>query len=295
MLQCPRRHACGAWTSEWESAMTAPDETTAGGDPPFLTLILPAYNESRRLPRSLATIRAYLERGGLVADVIVVDDGSEDGTSDVVKAAARIWPALRLLRTEHRGKGHAVRAGLLAADGIYSFICDADLSMPIEQIARFLPPERLDAQIVIATREGPGARRFGEPWRRHLMGRIFNALVRALALPGIQDSQCGFKCLRTDIGRELAAVQTIDGWGFDVELLYVARRRGHRIEEVPIDWHYEPSSRISPLRDSWRMTREVLAVRRNARQGCYDSADACGERRNGASTSGQAAVGAKRL
>jgi dolichyl-phosphate beta-glucosyltransferase len=271
--------------------MTAPDETTAGGSPPFLTLILPAYNESRRLPRSLAAIRAYLERAGLAADVIVVDDGSEDGTSDVVTATARAWPAVRLLRTEHRGKGHAVRTGLLAADGVYSFICDADLSMPIAQIARFLPPERVDVQIAIGTREGPGARRFGEPWRRHLMGRVFNALVRALALPGIQDSQCGFKCLRTDIGRELAAVQTIDGWGFDVELLYVARQRGYRIEEVPIDWHYEPSSRISPLRDSWRMTREVLAVRRHARQGCYDgdSADARGERREGAPASGRAA------
>lgn len=272
--------------------MTAPDETTAGDGPPFLTLILPAYNESRRLPRSLRAIRECLERGDLTADVIVVDDGSEDGTSAVVKAAARAWPALRLLRTEHRGKGHAVRAGLLAADGAYSFICDADLSMPIEQIARFLPPARTDVQIAIGTREGPGARRFGEPWRRHLMGRVFNALVRALALPGIQDSQCGFKCLRTDIGRELAAVQTIDGWGFDVELLYVARRRGYRIEEVAIDWHYEPSSRISPLRDSWRMTREVLAVRRNARQGRYDGAEACGERRDGALASGRAAAGA---
>lgn len=269
--------------------MTAPDETTAGG-PPFLTLILPAYNESQRLPRSLAAIREYLERGGLAANVIVVDDGSEDGTSDVVQAAARAWPALRLLRTEHRGKGHAVRAGLLAADGVYSFICDADLSMPIEQIARFLPPQRADVRIAIGTREGPGARRFGEPWRRHLMGRVFNALVRALALPGIQDSQCGFKCLRADIGRELAAVQAIDGWGFDVELLYAARRRGYRIEEVPIGWHYEPSSRISPLRDSWRMTREVLAVRRNARQGRYDSAG--GERRAGMPASERAAAGA---
>ncbi len=271
--------------------MTAPNETTAG-DPPFLTLILPAYNESRRLPRSLAAIREYLKRGDLTADVLVVDDGSEDETSDVVKAAARAWPALRLLRTAHRGKGHAVRTGLLAADGVYSFICDADLSMPIEQIARFLPPERADVRIAIGTREGPGARRFGEPWRRHLMGRVFNTLVRALALPGIQDSQCGFKCLRTDIGRELAAVQTIDGWGFDVELLYVARRRGYRIEEVAIDWHYEPSSRISPLRDSWRMTREVLAVRRNARQGCYDGANTCGERREAMPASARAAAGA---
>src|SRR5262249_1208709 len=112
----------------------------------------------------------------------------------------------------------------LAARGQYTFICDADFSMPIDEIPKFLPPHLPDPEVAIAVREGPDARRYGEPLHRHLMGRVFNALVRGLALPGIQDSQCGFKLLRTDIAKQLARAQTLDGWGFDVELLYLARR-----------------------------------------------------------------------
>src|SRR5262249_17271754 len=146
----------------------------------------------------------------------------------------------------------------------------ADLSMPIIELPKFLPPLRPQAEVVIASRQAPGAHRHGEPVHRHLLGRVFNMLVRLLALPGIQDSQCGFKCFRADVARQLARAQTRDGWGFDVELLYLARRWGWQVVEVPIEWHYAPSSRVSPLRDSWRMARDVLAVRRNAQIGRYD-------------------------
>ncbi len=227
---------------------------------------------SERWPKSLRELRAFLDRQPYAAEVIVVDDGSSDATADLVREAAQRWPALRLLQTPQSGKGHAVRQGLLAARGVYSFFCDADFSMPVSQIPKFLPPQLTNVDIAIATREGPGARRFGEPLRRHIMGRIYNALVRALALPGIQDSQCGFKCLRADIGRQLAAVQTINDFGFDVELLYVARQWGYRIVEIPVDWYYSPSPNIHALRDSWRMTRDLLTVRRLARAGHYHAA-----------------------
>ncbi len=238
---------------------------------PLLSLVIPAYNERERLPRSLRAIRRYLTEHSLDAEVIVVDDGSGDDTGKLAMRRAARWPALRVVQTPHRGKGHAVRTGLLAARGRYAMYCDADLSMPLTELGKFLPPAHEDGEVLIASREAPGAHRYSEPLRRHLMGRVFNLLVRALALPGVQDSQCGFKCFRTDIAHQLAAAQTLDGWGFDVELLYIARRWGYRVVEVPIEWHYAPSSRISPLQDAWRMTRDVLAVHRNAATGRYDA------------------------
>jgi dolichyl-phosphate beta-glucosyltransferase len=236
---------------------------------PLLSLIIPALNEEKRLPASLAQLQTYLAGCDYNAEVIVVDNGSVDRTAEVVRTARARWPELRLLQTRQRGKGLAVREGLLAAEGTYSFYCDADFSMPIEEIARFLPPQLTDVELAIGTREGPGAERVGEPLHRHLMGRAYNALVRRFALPGIQDSQCGFKCIRADIGRQLATVLSINGWGFDVELLTLARLWGYHIIEVPIHWHYAPSSRIHPLLDSWRMTRDLFTVWWNARAGRY--------------------------
>ena len=245
--------------------------TTAPDTAPLLSLILPAYNEERRLPRTLRSIRRFLATQPYQAEVIVVDDGSGDDTAKLVARRATRWSALRLVTTPHRGKGHAVRAGLLVSRGAYCFLCDADLSMPIAELSKFVPPRRDTDVIVIGSREAPGARRYGEPHHRHVMGRVFNLLVRLLALPGIQDSQCGFKCLPGGLARRLADAMTIEGWGFDVELLYVARLWGCRIVEEPIDWYYAPSSRIHALRDSWRMTCEVMRVRRNARRGLYVS------------------------
>lgn len=236
---------------------------------PFLSLVVPAYNEAMRLPATLDALAAYLARQTYTTEVIVVDDGSADATADVVRSRAATWPALRLLTAPHGGKGHAVKMGLQAAQGEYAFLCDADLSMPIAELSKFLPEALGAVDVAIASREGPGAYRFGEPLYRHLMGRAFNTFVRWAVLPGVQDSQCGFKWLRGDLARQLAGVQTINGWGFDVELLCAARCWGYRVVEVPITWHYATSSRIRPLRDAWRMAREVLAVRRNARRGLY--------------------------
>jgi dolichyl-phosphate beta-glucosyltransferase len=242
---------------------------TRPGSQPLLSLIIPAFNEEKRLPASLTQLQTYLAARDYSAEVIVVDNGSLDRTAEVVREVSARWPQLRLLQTSRRGKGLAVREGLLAAEGTYSFYCDADFSMPIEEIARFLPPQLTNVELAIGTREGPGARRVAEPLHRHLMGRAYNALVRRFALPGIQDSQCGFKCVRADIGRQLATLLSINGWGFDVELLTLARLWGYHIVEVPIHWHYAPSSRIHPVLDSWRMTRDLFTVWWNTRAGRY--------------------------
>jgi dolichyl-phosphate beta-glucosyltransferase len=239
---------------------------------PWLSLVIPAYNEAARLPATFDALAAHFAGRHEAVEVLVADDGSTDATAEVVRARAAIWPAVRLISLPHRGKGHAVRAGMLASRGEYVFLCDADLSMPIAELPRFLPDAMRSAEIAIASREGPGARRFDEPVLRHLMGRVYNAVVRLLVLPGIQDSQCGFKCLRGDVGRALAKAQTLDGWGFDVEWLAVARHWGQRVVEVPIRWYCSPTSRVHPLRDSWAMVGDVLAVRRNLRSGRYPPA-----------------------
>lgn len=241
--------------------------------PPFLSVVIPAYNEASRLPATFDALEGYFGARSFAAEVIVVNDGSEDATGEVIRARAATWPMLVALSIAHGGKGRAVKEGMLAARGRYVFLCDADLSMPIADLEQFLPGAREDAyDIAIASREAPGARRYGEPLYRHLMGRVFNTLVRRLVLPGIQDSQCGFKCLRGELARDFATAQTIDGWGFDVELLYMARARGLRIAEIPVAWYYAPNSRIHPVRDAWHMTRDVLAVRANARRGRYAKA-----------------------
>jgi dolichyl-phosphate beta-glucosyltransferase len=246
-------------------------EGSIGGEErPALSIIIPAYNEEKRLPISLQDLRSFLAEWQVSVEVIVVDNASTDATAAIIGRMIADWPALRLIHIAPPGKGLAVREGLLAARGEYSFFCDADFSMPVREIMKFFPPQLDDVEVAIATREGTSARRIGEPLRRHIMGRVYNALVRNLVLPGIQDSQCGFKCIRADIGRRLAVLQTVHGWGFDVELLAVARHLGYRVVEVPIDWYYAPSSRIHPLRDSWRMTRDLLVVRRNLRLGSYD-------------------------
>jgi dolichyl-phosphate beta-glucosyltransferase len=211
----------------------------------------------------------FAESQDYSVEVLVVDNASTDRTSAIVRDTARNHPSLRLLAQPVRGKGAAVRMGMLECTGQYRFICDADLAMPIEQLARFVPPDLADYDVAIASREVPGARRFGEPLLRHVMGRVFNSIVRAVAVPGIQDTQCGFKCFTASAAEDIFAHQIIDGWAFDVEVLHIAQLRGYRIAEVPIDWYYGEGSRVRPLRDSWNMVQEVVRVRRNGRRGLY--------------------------
>lgn len=237
--------------------------------PLTLSIVVPAYNEERRLAATLETLCDYLRRQPWDWEVRVVDDGSGDGTAGIAEAFAAAEPRVVAQREPHRGKGGAVRAGLLAASGQYRFICDADLSMPIAELPRFLPPELREFDIAIGTREGAAARRVGEPIYRHLMGRLFNHIVRWLALPGIHDSQCGFKMFTAGAVAAVFPLVTVDGWAFDVEVLTVARAKGLRVREVPIEWHYRADSRLSMLRDGFGMFRELLRIRARAVSGRY--------------------------
>lgn len=252
--------------------------TVSSSPSPFLTIVIPAYNEERRLPPSLDKVAAFLRAQPFRSEVIVVENGSSDATSAVVEqfAATHVRAddsfRVRLLHSAP-GKGIAVKTGMLAGEGDYLFICDADLAMPIDEVSKFLPPSPLASgvDLLIASREAPGAVRFNEPFYRHMMGRVFNTLVRLLAVQGIQDTQCGFKCFTRDAVQRVFPLQQIDGWGFDVEVLYIARRKGLRLAEVPIHWYYQDDSRVRPIHDTIGMVRELLRIRRLGRAGAYDT------------------------
>ena len=236
---------------------------------PFLSIIIPAYNEEPRITETLRTVVEYFGTQSYTWEVAVVDDGSTDGTAPLVKSFADLHPSVRLIIVPHGGKGWAVNRGMLCTTGEYRFLCDADLSMPIEQVSRFLPPATSQFDIAIGSREVTGARRIGEPRRRHIMGRIYNLLVRVLAVPGFADTQCGFKCFRGQVAQKYFPFQTLYGFAFDVEILFLASKGRLRIQEVPIDWYYRPKSKVSPVRDSLAMSRDILKIRWHYLRGGY--------------------------
>lgn len=245
---------------------------------PYLSVVIPAYNEVVRLPETLRTVLKWLAAQPYRAEVIVVDDGSTDDTGSVAKGL--IPPECgRVLCEPHRGKGATVRAGMLAARGAVVLFTDADLAVPIEETSRLLAV--MDgAGVVIGSREGEGATREGEPAFRHLMGRVFNWLVQALAVPGINDTQCGFKLFRADAVRAIVPRLRLYGpdapqvhgarvTGFDVEVLVIARRQGFTIREEPVRWRYGVNSKVRPLADTFWNLRDVLRVRLNDWRGYY--------------------------
>lgn len=236
---------------------------------PFLTIVIPAYNEEWRLPTTLEKVTAFLDQQPFAAEVLVVENGSTDRTTQIAEGYAARFPYIRVLHSP-KGKGAAVRMGMLAGQGEYLYICDTDLAVPIEEVTKFLPPQLKDFDVAIASREAPGAKRYGEPFYRHLMGRVYNLIAQATVVPGIKDTQCGFKCLTHPAARAIFSAQVMGGWGFDVELLFIARRWGYRIVEVPVNWYYGKGSRIHPLRDSLRMLGELWQVRLNGWRGLYD-------------------------
>jgi len=237
---------------------------------PLLSIIIPAYNEESRLPDSMEKILAWRQTAPYGVEVLVVENGSADRTTEVAEAFARQHPRVRVIHSE-KGKGAAVRAGVDAGQGEYLFICDSDLSMPIAEVEKFLPPQLDGYDVAIGSREAPGAHRFNEPGYRHLMGRIFNLIVRTLAAPGFHDTQAGFKMFKRDTAREIFAYQTITGWTFDVEAIYIALKRGKKVVEVPINWYFDEDSRVDPMKDTWRMFWDVIAIRMNDRRGVYDA------------------------
>lgn len=237
---------------------------------PFLSIVIPAHNEEDRLPNTLEKIYKFLETQDFLCEVIIVENGSSDHTLELAQEFAQSRPTLRVLQEQKRGKGNAVKRGMLEAHGDYRFICDADLSMPIEELLKFIPPALQQFDIAIASREAPGAVRYNEPPYRHIGGRAVNFIIQLLILPGLNDTQCGFKCFRADIAEAIFRQQTLAGWSFDIEILYLARRKKFIINEIPIHWYFDADSKVSAVRDAVRMISDIFRIHLNAIRGRYD-------------------------
>jgi dolichyl-phosphate beta-glucosyltransferase len=242
-----------------------------------LSLVIPAFNEARRIATTLETAGSYLASLPFPTELILVDDGSDDATAAIARTSTS---PTRVLAIPHGGKAAALRAGLSAATGDLVAFTDADLATPLSNLDHFVVRASDGADVVIGSREGVGAHRLGEPTYRHVMGRVFNRLVQLLLLPGLDDTQCGFKLFTRDavrllldrsiLYRDTPVVTGARVTAFDVELLTIARRRGLRIDVVPVVWTYGEGSKVSPLRDTWANLRDVVTVARAARSGRYD-------------------------
>jgi glycosyltransferase involved in cell wall biosynthesis len=246
-----------------------------------LSLVIPAYNEASRLPSTLDAAWSFLEQREGDFELILVDDGSTDATAAIARQFANQHFSVSVVTIRHAGKAAAVRAGLESASGEFVAFADADLATPLTYLDEFVRIARDDADIVIGSREGAGSRRIGEPWYRHAMGRIFNRLVQTLVLPGIEDTQCGFKLFRADaierilplmrLYREANAIAGPRVTAFDVELLTIARKQNLRIEVVPVVWTYGTNSKVNPIRDTLNNAIDILRVRINLSRGRYGS------------------------
>jgi glycosyltransferase involved in cell wall biosynthesis len=230
---------------------------------PDLSIIIPAYNEEGRLPATLRRIQSYLEHVDYSAEVIVVDDGSSDGTADCVRALEPSFPGLQLVQNPgNRGKGYSVRHGVSRSRGRYVLFTDADLSAPIEEADRLLAHLEQGWDVAVGSRDldlrllkGP------QPWLRRQAGQVFHRLVWMLFQLPIKDTQCGFKMFRRAAALRVFGCQRIDRFGFDVEVLWLARRMGYRCLETPVVWVNDESSRVSMLRDGPAMLMELLKIR----------------------------------
>ena len=245
---------------------------------PFLSIIIPAYNEERRLPPTLEKIVAYLRAQPYGSEIIVIENGSTDRTTQAVEQfIAQLPPTFdnpRLALLHSRpGKGAAVHAGMLAARGDFRFICDADLAMPIAEIAKFLPPELPSRQLRHRHRQSRGAGR--RALRRAILSPPHGARLQRPRPDDGRARHSGHPVRLQDVHRVAAELvfplQRIDGWSFDVEVLYIGERHGLRLVEVPIDWYYQSDSRVRPVQDTLNMVRELLRIRRNGRAGIYNT------------------------
>ena len=236
--------------------------------PPVLSVVVPAFNESARILRTINDIREEMGRLGGDAELIVVDDGSLDETAAIVADIARSDARVKLIRAAHAGKGAAVRRGMLEARGTWRFLADADLSMPIAELKLFLDAAAQDCDVIVGSREALSARRIGEPWTRHVIGRVFNWAAKLLVLRGIEDTQCGFKLFSARAAQVLFPLQQLEGFGFDVEILFLARRAGLVIREIPITWVYRAESKVTVMSGA-RAFVDLFAVRWYQLRGAY--------------------------
>jgi len=231
-----------------------------------LSIVIPAYNEAVRISLTLSRTLEYLARHHPSSEVLVVDDGSTDDTTRIVSEIARANPGppevKLLVQPANRGKGAAVRRGVLESRGARVLYMDADLSTPIEEVDKLLVYVREGADVVIGSRGMPDSDlRVRQPAPRELMGRTFNLIVRSLLLGGFRDTQCGFKMFTREAAQQLFPKQTLDGFSFDVELLLLAKEAGLRVREIPVVWAHSPHSKVSPVTDASRMFADLVALR----------------------------------
>ena len=240
------------------------------GDP-FLSIIIPAFNESSEIYNSLKILQVFLDSQIYSWEIIVVDDGSNDNTRAIVEDWILQNANSHLIKNAHLGKGAAVKTGMLAAKGQVRLMCDADLSMPVNLIEEFIQSHQLGFDITIGSREIEGSKRFGEPNFRHIRGRIFNFWLRFLGINKFQDTQCGFKSFSAPLANFLFSQLEITGFGFDVELMHIASKQKQvKIQEIPIEWHHNINSKVRPLRDPFAMIRDSVKVKWKSAIGKYN-------------------------
>lgn len=245
------------------------------------SVVIPAYNESDKITSTLTQVVGFMPTFTESYEVLVVDDGSSDNTADLVEAYSKEHPEIRVIRNPHKGKGPSIWTGVMESSGKYIYLADADLAAPISEIKKFsVWIKEHDFDLVIASREGLGAKRVGEPFYRHIMGRVFNFIVQVILLPGMKDTQCGFKLFKSNVAKDIFERLTIYGpeakerkkpylGAFDVEVLFLAKKLGYKIKQVPIVWTYVKTTRLNPLSDSFNMARDVVKVRINYLKGVY--------------------------
>lgn len=246
---------------------------------PRLSVIIPAYNEEPNFKKgAINDVPKYLEKQDYSYEILIVDDGSSDETATLAQEFAKRNNNVRVIKNPHQGKAETVKTGVEKANGQLILFTDFDQATPIDEVEKLLSyfPQN---DIVIGSRQLPGAKREKEPIHRHIMGLVFNLVVQAIAVRGIWDTQAGFKCFKSQVAKDLFGELKVYGKGkkvegalvtaFDVELLFIAKKRGYKIKEVPIIWHHVATSRVSPIKDSIRMFRDVVKVRLNDLKGVY--------------------------
>lgn len=245
------------------------------------SIVISAYNEEARITKTLTQTLSFMNSFAPSFEIIVVDDGSKDKTAEVTQEYIKDHPEIKLIRNVHKGKANGIRTGILASTGKLVLMMDADLATPLEELKR-LSTWILDNDfdIAIASREGIGATRQNEPFYRHLMGRVFNRLVKIVLGLEFEDTQCGFKLFKGDVARKIFSHLIVYGdnlpeidkpffGAFDVEVLYCAKQMGYKIKEVPVKWNYVPTTRLNALSNSYKMARDVLKIKFLGMRGAY--------------------------